>query len=126
MGGQTGIREQEHMMSEREIILWAGVEGGGIKLFGIRLDGGWRFQRNVVDQTPLMLDEEEIRHDSMFTSSWEEALALLDRYPWHRFSPIRVHPEFRQAVWAAVEARYTGRKAEEDLERWRDRCAMKS
>ncbi len=111
-------------MSKREIILLVGAEGGGITLYAARTKDGWRFQRNVVDQTPWMLDEEVIRHDSQFTSSWEEALALLDRYPWQRLSPIRVHPEFRQEVWTAVQKRYAGNDAQRDLERWRDRCAV--
>ena len=111
-------------MSERELILLVGAEGGGVALYGIRTDDGWRFQRNVVDQSPLMLDEDEIRHDSKFVSSWEEALALLDQYPWRQLSPIRVHREFRQHVWAVVKKRYTGANAERDLERWRDRCAV--
>jgi hypothetical protein len=32
----------------------------------------------------------------------DAAIALLDRYPWHQFSPRRVHPEFQGKVWAAV------------------------
>src|ERR1700694_1651688 len=111
-------------MNLREVILRVGAEGGAITIYGVRTQDGWRFQRNVVDQTPLMLDEEEIRHDSAFTSSWEEALVLLDRYPWPRFYPIQVHPEFRQAIWAAVQKRYAGKNAAEDLERWQDRCGV--
>jgi hypothetical protein len=111
-------------MNEREVIVSAGVGSGAITIFGIRYNDGWRFQRNVVDQSPLMLDEKEIRHDSAWASSWEEALTLLDRYPWHRFSPIRVHPEFRQAVWAAVQKRCAGKEAAVDLKQWRGRCGI--
>ena len=111
-------------MSKREIILFIGAEGGGITLYGEQTQDGWRFQRNVRDQTPWMLNAEEIRHDSTFTSSWDEALTLLDRYPWHRLFPIEVHPKFRQAVWAAVQQRYAGADAERSLERWRDRCGI--
>ena len=28
---------------------------------------------------------------------------LLDQYPWHRFHPMVVHPEFQQRVWEAVQ-----------------------
>jgi hypothetical protein len=111
-------------VSEREVILRVGAEGGSVTLHGVRTEDGWRFQRSVVDQTPWMLDEAEIRHDSQFTSSWDEALALLDRYPWQRLFPIRVHPEFRQVVWSAVQTRYAGNNAENDLEWWRDRCGI--
>jgi hypothetical protein len=27
-------------------------------------------------------------------NSWEAALRLIDRYPWHRLYPLTVHPEF--------------------------------
>lgn len=113
-------------MSEREIILQVGAEGGSVTLYGVRTENGWRFLCNVVDQTPRMLDEEEIRRDSQFTSSWDQALALLDRYPWHRLFPIRVHPDFRQAVWSVVRTRYVGKGSEHELERWRARCAIEA
>lgn len=112
-------------MSEREIILSVGGEGGDITLQGARTKDGWRFQRNVVDQTLLMIHEgEEIRYDSQFTSSWDEALGLMDQYPWQHLYPLQVHPEFGHAVWAAVQKRCVGECSEHALERWRDRCGV--
>ena len=116
MGGRVA-----HLRSRGDVV---GGEGGSIKLYGVRTNDGWLYQKDMVDQTPLMLDDKEIRHSSAFTSSWKEALELLDRNRWQRLSPIRVHPEFRQAIWAAVQQRYTGDDPEEDLERWRDRCGI--
>ena len=112
-------------MSEREIILSVEGEGGDITLRGARTKDGWRFQRNVVDQTLVMIDEgDEIRHDSQFTSSWHEALDLMDRYPWQRLYPLQVNPEFGHAVWAAVQKRCDGECSEHALKRWRDRCGV--
>ena len=112
-------------MSEREIILSVGGEGGGITLQGVWTRDGWRFRRNVVDQTLVMIGEgDEIRHDSQFTSSWDEALGLMDRYPWQHLYPLQVHPEFGHAVWAAVQKRCVGECSEHALERWRDRCGV--
>ena len=111
-------------VSNRELILRVGTEGGDITLYGIRAENGWRFQRNVVDQTPRMLEEQEILHASDLVATWEEALVLLDRYPWTRLSPREVHPEFRHAVWAAVEKRYAGDSPEADLDRWHERCEI--
>lgn len=84
-------------MSDREAIVQVGAEGGSITLYGMRSPTGWRYQRNVVDQTLAMLDEEEIRYDSPFCSAWDEAVALLDRYLWHRLIRLRVRPEFQAA-----------------------------
>ena len=77
-------------VTNRELILRAGTEGGDITLYGIRAENKWRFQRNVVDQTPLMSDEQEILNASDLVETWEEALVLLDRYPWTRLSPGKV------------------------------------
>lgn len=111
-------------MSKREVIVQVGAEGGSITLYGVRADHGWRFQRNVVDQTPYLLDEEEIQHDSDFTSSWDEALTLLGRYPWRRLFPIAVHPEFQQIVWRAVQTPEAGPTSENNLVRWRTCCGI--
>jgi hypothetical protein len=111
-------------VSEQEVILRVGAEGGDITLHGVRTENGWRFQRKVVDQTACMLDEEEIRHDSLFTSSWDEALALLDRYPWRRLYPLEVHPEFQQAVWRALPTSDASEHAKHNLRRWQMRCGI--
>ena len=37
--------------------------------------------------------------------TWEGALELLDRLVWHVLTPDYVHPDFRQAVLAAVRER---------------------
>lgn len=109
-------------MIEREVIVEVGAEGGSITLYGVRTDTGWRYQRNVVDQTLFMLDEEEIRHDSLFCSSWDEALSLLDKYPWHQLYPLQVHSEFQAAVLRAVQERFSGDDRARHAELWSECC----
>lgn len=111
------------------LILIAGVEGGGVTLYGQKQAVGWRFRTSYADQTPLMLDEPEIRHESGWLENWEEALAELDRQGWQRLPAVMVHPEFRARVWAAIESRL---RAETDqperaarlLASWRFRCEI--
>jgi len=109
-------------MNDREIVLLLGAEGGGVTLYGGRDNERWRFSFKMVDQTPVLLEGKEIVRHSPLVESWDEALLMLDRYPWLSLSPIRVHPAFRKAVWLAVQQRYTGTNAHRDLARWRDRC----
>jgi len=97
-------------MTKCEVILQAGIEGGDITLYGVQGKQGWRFSREVIDQSALMLDEPTIQHESEVVASWEEALGLLDEYPWHRFRPLVVHPDFRPIVFEAVIARFSKEK----------------
>lgn len=111
-------------MGESEVILEIGAEGGSITLCGTRTADGWRFSRNLLDQTPELLDEPAIEHDSNMVESWSAALELLDTYPWHRLFPLWVHPEFRGLVLDAVKARYTanGPRGPDRTDRWEELC----
>ncbi len=110
-------------MSESEVIIELGAEGGSITLFGVRSPRGWLYSRSVDDWTSELIDEERIEHDSNVVDSWESALGLLDRYPWHMLSPVRIHPEFREQIWIAVQRRFEGRgDAMARIEKWRELC----
>jgi hypothetical protein len=116
-------------VNKSEVILEVGAEGGNITLYGVRDSDGWRYSTSVLDQTPSLLpdecDEPEIRKESEVVNSWEAALRLIDRYPWHKLFPLTVHPEFCEQVWAAVQNRFASdrRPAEYwQLERWRELC----
>jgi hypothetical protein len=94
-----------------EIILEALAEGGSLTLLGIKSGNGWRF-RLVRDESTFanLLNEEdrqgiEFRSESVWVDSWEEALALLDQYRWHKLYAGLVHPHFKRKVWAAVQSR---------------------
>ena len=115
-------------MLERETILEVGAELGSITLFGIRTEQGWRFLRKVDDSSLSEFDDEEeaICHESHSTSSWQEALALLDNYPWSRLYPMSVHSEFLRDVWAAVQQRLDGSEPEYLIEQWRELCGIAS
>jgi hypothetical protein len=89
-------------MEHWEVILKAGVEGGSITLYGRYAGKSWIFQRDVLDQTPALIDEPTIQYKSNSVYSWEEALRLLDNHSWHLFYPLEVHPLFRGAVLTAV------------------------
>jgi hypothetical protein len=44
------------------------------------------------------LQYSRIQHNSAAVDTWEAALKLLDKYPWFKLHPIRVHPEFRSKL----------------------------
>jgi len=56
----------------------------------------------------------------VMVEAWDDALRLVDRYPWHLLYPLEVHPEFRERVWFEVERRCSDRRHR--LERWREVC----
>lgn len=89
-------------MNQWTVILQAGVEGGCITLCGQYNGKGWLFRRNMADQTPMLIEEPVSDSHPELVYSWEEALDVLDRHPWHLFYPLEVHPVFRGAVLAAV------------------------
>jgi hypothetical protein len=57
------------------------------------------------------------RSESDWIDSWEAALALFDKYPWHTFCPVRVHPGFKRSIWAARQKRIRRDKRDKFL--WR-------
>ena len=57
-----------------------------------------------------------------WVESWEEALRLLDQYPWVRLHPMAVHTEFVERVSAAVAERlagHGGRQMERTRAKWK-------
>ncbi len=100
-----------------------GAEGGSITLFGVRSPRGWLYSRSVDDWTPELIDEERIEHDSNVVDSWEAALGLLDRYPWHLLSPLHVHPEFRRQILAAARKRFeSSGDPMSRMDKWHELC----
>jgi hypothetical protein len=111
-------------MNKSEVIVKIGAEGGSITLHGIRTKRCWVFSREVIDQTPELIDEEWIQHNSTVVDNWEAALNLLDQYPWFRLYPICIHPEFRRKLWLAVQERLQNdtERSKFMLRRWRELC----
>jgi hypothetical protein len=89
-------------MENWEVILKAGVEVGSITLYGRYTGKNWAFKRDVLDQTPAMIDESTIQYKTVRAHSWAEASESLDKHPWHLFCPLQGHPLFQCAVLAAM------------------------
>lgn len=123
------------MTADPEVVLEAGVEGGGVRLYRLpTATGGWEFftEINETAQYDLLVDadgppdDEPVRR-SKRVATLEEGLALLDAAPWPRFHAIQVHPEYATQVLAQVEAQLRGlpvpeEKYEHVLARWRRSC----
>jgi hypothetical protein len=56
-------------MSDKQVIMEIGAEGGSITLFGIHSERGWLYSTSVSDWTPELIDEEAIRYDPPATAS---------------------------------------------------------
>ncbi len=93
-------------MEKSEVILKACAAGGSVTLYGVRTNHGWLFSRQVIDQTPELIDEPWVQHKSEVVDTWQAALELMDRYRWHKLYPREIHSEFKELVWAALVSRY--------------------
>jgi hypothetical protein len=126
----SGAADGEKIMSNEEIIVKVGAEGGDLTLYGARSGNGWLFSLNVFDCTSLLLDEDDgggpaIQHRSSPVISWSDAIALLDRYPWAKLHPLAVHPEFRKKVWNEAQRRLDHNGDNHGaLNRWREICEV--
>lgn len=115
-----------------EIILEIGAEGGSLTIFGIRdPECGWRFinERNEAAMCGMLPEDEpgpEFYERSGYVPSLDEALDSLDRYPWHKLYPLRVHPDFRQKIFDVVVSRFEaeGEDRWNQLSKWREVCEM--
>jgi hypothetical protein len=103
--------------NEGEVIIELGAEGGSLALYGFRTERGWSFTMEVIDRTPEFTAEDPIQKKSGVVDSWDAALELLDQYPWAKLSPISIHHDFEQHIWAAVQERL--RATEPELIHWR-------
>jgi hypothetical protein len=89
---------------------------------GVRTAHGWRFTRSVDES----IDDLSTRNRSEPVDSWNAALSLLDKYPWHKLYPLEIHPEFRKQVWTAANERFEGDgepRSRSRLELWRSLCS---
>ena len=116
--------EMGESMSKSVVIIKVLAEGGSIKLYGLKTKNGWQYSRDVMDQTPEMIDEKAIQHRSPIVKTWPEALALVNRYPWHRLSPDEVRPGFGVVVFKAVTEKLQeeGRADPKHLAEWAQVC----
>jgi len=93
-----------------DVILKVLAEGGSITLYGAGSEAGWVFSLASAD---LFLDEtiaEQSIQPGRVASSWEDALQLLDQYPWSGFSPDAAHSDFLDRIITAVQDRVIDKK----------------
>jgi hypothetical protein len=104
-------------------VLKVGSEGGGLQLFREKQKGNnYQFwtERDETAISELLDDDDligvgELTSRSSRVDSLDQALRELNRYPWHRFHPIEVHPDLRVEVLR--EVRRKGGESEE--KRWK-------
>jgi hypothetical protein len=116
-----------------EKIVVVGAEGGKITLFGWKGEQSeWHFMRETDERTLMDMMPEDDREGLCFYSEsetvigWENALLLLNRYPWPSLYPLYVHPEFADLVMSAVRNAPDEYRDHLDSERWEEVCAGKS
>ena len=111
-----------------ETILEVGAEGGSLTLRRERIaNGNWRFCAALNEMTiyESLSDEDrgspgDYLPQSGYVESLQEALKILDKYPWITLLPLNVHPEFFDTIMAEVRKR--GGELEET--RWREKLGI--
>jgi hypothetical protein len=109
------------------VLLQVGAAGGSVTLVGRKAGATtWQFVRITVDQSEDLLGEADGKVPGPpaptaleWVASWDEALRLMDRYPWARLHPVAVHPEFVERVRVAVGERLAGEPQHRSVERER-------
>jgi NAD-dependent SIR2 family protein deacetylase len=126
-----------------QTIISVGAEGGCIALYGkLTLSGQWVFRTSVNDIFSYELEDEpsqssgnvrklksSLPKPEMEADSWEKALKLIERYPWPRLRPLKVHPEFREQVWNEIQnlnhQKFRNRIDSYKLSQWANVCFAK-
>ncbi len=107
-----------------EKILEVGAEGGAL-IIG-RIPGGPGSQSRFVlvrDESALarFFDDDAAQgglHERQETGDWDAVVTAISRYPWHKLTPLFIHPEFRERILHVV----LKRGGIEAVARWEHRC----
>jgi len=113
-------------------------EGGSVTLSAVRGPTGWAAFTVVTEERPPRdvlgddVGEEPETYERVAgpAETWEDALELLDHFVWPVLHPDYVHPDFRQAVIAAVRERAADKNepitefVEYWLPGWELKCSM--
>jgi hypothetical protein len=121
--GAADEEARKHAPDVCEVVVEVGAEGGSIALLReIKAGEDWlfRIKTNEAALYELLSEEDGIEVGERLPQtghvrSFHEALGLLDAYPWSSLHPLKVHPEFLDAVLREVRKR--GSQTEET--RWR-------
>jgi len=120
-----------------ETIIRTQDEGWSVTLSAVRGPTGWGAFIVVRDDHPpleMLGDDGGEKPETIVkfagpAETWEGALELLDRSVWTVLTPDYVHPDFRQAVLAAVRERAADKDdpcaefVEYWLPNWESKCA---
>ncbi|GAB3554749.1 hypothetical protein GCM10027343_43070 [Noviherbaspirillum agri] len=94
-------------MDALEVIFELGAEGGSLTVFGRKAGEQWIFLLKSVDQSEALIDANVAALNQLASyPSLHEVFGAMDRYPWHRLYPLRVHPLFRDQIHKEVQSRY--------------------
>lgn len=95
---------------DKQVIVKVGAEGGSLTLYGIQSPDGWQFR--VETNEAALVDDDDDDDDMLdlpkrpWVTAWRSALKQLDSYPWTRLYPLKVHPDFRDRVFKALQTRH--------------------
>jgi len=108
--------------NEQELVLKIGAAGGSLSVWSVNAKDGTRSFLVKQDESTLMdfLNKEDASNftyncETAQLCSFDDALAVLGRYPWHRLYPLFVHQDFIDPVLKAV----VNLGGEEEANRWR-------
>lgn len=117
-------REAEHdtvNLRGIPVILQVGLDDWTVTLIGHRQDQrNWQFARlaNPAIQVALGAAVEGTGED-VWVEGWDQAMALMDVYPWALLTPLDVHRRFLAPARLAVEERLQRAASREAAERAR-------
>ena len=104
------VSKKEKDQKEAELVLSLGVEGGGFSIYRTPLaSGGWQFHEEggsmwILDDDDGGMEEVWSHSTSKPVQTIQEMLTLNeDPDSWIMFSPISIHPEYRNIVWGLVQ-----------------------
>ena len=92
----------------REIVLQVGAEGGSLTIVRYHVSGEkWQFAIIRDESTLADFLGEEDKEDLFETldsiPTFEDAIALMNKYPWPNLYPLVVHPEYANRVMEIIE-----------------------
>lgn len=88
----------------KQVIVEVGAEGGSLTLYGMQSPDGWQF-RAETNEAALDDGDTPDLPERPWVATWRSALKQLDAYPWTQLYPLKVHPEFSDRVFKALQTR---------------------
>ena len=88
-----------------EVLLEIGTEGGSLIILRVRgPEGTWKFIFITDESTMaefLDLDDQiELVKKYPPVDTFEEAVQLMNKYPWHEMHVVTIHPEYAEVIQA--------------------------